>query len=98
MKRTTTLLLTMLFASMGFIHAAELPFDFETGTYTFTDFDGGASTVIANPQSSGINTSANVAQMIKSTGEIWGGSKIELTTALDFSTNQVFTMKVYYMT
>lgn len=39
----------MLFiASVGFSQS-ELPINFETGPYGFTDFDGGATTVTANP-------------------------------------------------
>jgi Ig-like domain CHU_C associated len=74
-----------------------LPLDFESATinYTFTDFDGGATTKIANPQISGINTSANVARMIKSTGQPWGGSWIQLAAPMDFSVNKIFKVKVY---
>jgi hypothetical protein len=41
--------------------------DFESSTiaYSFVGFDGGAVTKIANPHSTGINTSATVAQMVK---------------------------------
>ena len=74
-----------------------LPLDFETAAidYTWTDFDGGATTVIANPQSSGINTSATVAQSIKGAGEAWGGSFIQLSGPIDFSVNKTFKMKVF---
>jgi len=72
-----------------------LPMDFETGDFSFIDFDGGAVTVIDNPQSSGINTSTKVAQMVKSAGQTWGGSWIALDGAIDFSTNNAFSMKVY---
>ena len=74
-----------------------LPLDFESGTinYTFTDFDGGGTTKIANPQSGGINTSANVARMIKSAGQTYGGSWIGLATPIDFSVNKTFKVKVY---
>lgn len=72
-----------------------LPIDFETGTFSFNDFDGGAVTIIDNPQSSGINTSSKVAQMVKSAGQNWGGSWIALDSPIDFSTNNAFTMKVY---
>jgi hypothetical protein len=94
MRKTTTFLV-MLLASFGFLGAADLPLDFETGTYGITDFDGGALTIIDNPQSSGINTSAKVAQMIKSAGQPWGGSFITLDNPIDFSTNKLFKMKVY---
>jgi hypothetical protein len=74
-----------------------LPLDFESATinYTFTDFDGGATTKIANPQISGINTSANVARMVKSAGQVWGGSWIDLAAPIDFSVNKTFKVKVY---
>jgi hypothetical protein len=50
-----------------------LPLDFEstTITYPFTNFLGGAVTTIVNPQINGINTSATVAKMIKSPGEVF---------------------------
>lgn len=74
-----------------------IPLDFESSTlnYAFTDFDGGAVTVIANPQSSGINTSAKVAKMIKGAGQTWGGSYITLDNPIDFSAGKTFKMKVY---
>jgi hypothetical protein len=70
-------------------------FNFETGSYTFTDFDGGAASVISNPQATGINTSTKVGQMIKNSGQTWGGSWIDYGSNIDFSTKKTFTMKVY---
>lgn len=74
-----------------------LPLDFESSslTYAWTDFDGGAVTVINNPQSGGINTSAKVAKMVKNAGQVWGGSYITLDNPIDFSTKKTFKMKVY---
>ena len=74
-----------------------LPLDFESAsiTYTFTDFNGGGATKIANPQSNGINTSANVGKMIKSAGEVYGGSFISLAAPIDFNTNKIFKVKVF---
>lgn len=71
--------------------------DFETGitTSNFVDFDGGTATVIANPQSNGINTSATVAQIVRNGGEVWAGSKISLAANLDFTTNNTISMKVF---
>ncbi len=91
------MLLLMLFASFGMLKAADLPLDFEAGTdaYTFTDFDGGQMTVIANPYAAGINTSSFVAQMIKNAGQVWGGSYITLDSNMDFVTYNTFTMKVF---
>ncbi len=74
----------------------ELPLDFESATisYTFTDFLGGAVTKIANPQINGINTSATVAKMIKSPGEVYGGSFITMASPVNFATNKVIKVKV----
>jgi Ig-like domain CHU_C associated/Secretion system C-terminal sorting domain len=74
-----------------------LPIDFESATinYTFTDFNGGAATKIANPQINGINTSATVAKMVKSVGEVYGGSFLIMASPIDFSVNKVFKVKVF---
>ena len=74
-----------------------LPLDFETAmvNYTFTNFDGGATTKITNPHKSGIDTSANVGKMVKSAGQTWGGSYISLTSPMDFSAKKIFKVKVY---
>jgi len=75
----------------------ELPLDFEAGasTYPWFNFDGGTATVVANPVSGGINTSASVGKMVKSAGQVWGGSFLTLSSPMNFSTNKVFRMKVY---
>jgi len=89
---------SFLFDDIRLTTAAPLPFtlyDFETGTYTFTNFDGGGTTVVANPQSNGINTSAKVGKMIKSAGQTWGGSWIDYGSPIDFSTKKTVKMKVY---
>jgi hypothetical protein len=88
-------LLVIIFSFSAFVQAENLPLDFETGTYVFTNFDGGAVTVIDNPQSSGINTSAKVARMVKNSGQNWAGSLITLDNAIDFSTGKTFKMKVF---
>jgi hypothetical protein len=73
-----------------------LPLNFEHPvTYGWTIFDGGDVTVIANPQSAGINTSAKVARMIKNAGQPWGGSFLTLAGPIDFSVNKTFKMKVW---
>jgi len=71
-----------------------LPLDFESAT-TWVDFDGGAVTTIANPQSNSDNNSANVGLMVKSASQTWGGSSLTLSSAIDFANNDTFTMKVY---
>jgi hypothetical protein len=74
-----------------------LPINFESATlnYKFTDFDGGAVTVISNPSKSGINTSNKVGQMVKSAGQVWGGSLIELSKPINFVDGKIFKLKVY---
>jgi len=74
-----------------------LPLTFESPTinYVFNNFDGGNSSVIANPHSGGINTSAKVGKMIKGAGQPWGGSVLPLSAPIDFSANKIFRMKVY---
>lgn len=95
MKRITTFLLLLFIVSIGY--GQSLPIDFETGVTTsnFVDFDGGVATVIANPQSNGTNTSATVAQIVRNGGAVWAGSKLNLSNNLDFSTNNILSMKVF---
>jgi|AntRauTorckE5430_2_1112549.scaffolds.fasta_scaffold15531_1 hypothetical protein len=92
-KVITLILLFTVSISFG----QSLPFDFETGitTSSFTDFDGGVATVLPNPQSSGINTSATVAEIVRNGGQIWSGSKVILASNIDFTTNNAISMKVY---
>jgi hypothetical protein len=89
---TTVVLLSIHLLSF----AQSLPLDFEstTITYPFTDFDGGISKKIKNPNISGINTSATVMQLTKDSGAVWAGSKITMPTSIDFSTKRVFKVKV----
>ncbi|HEY5368495.1 MAG TPA: hypothetical protein VIJ75_05820 [Hanamia sp.] len=73
-----------------------LPMTFENPNvlYNWGDFGGGATTVIANPFPSGINTSATVGKLIKN-GENWAGNYIILSTPLDLSVKHVFKVKIY---
>ncbi|WP_158826872.1 hypothetical protein [Mucilaginibacter lacusdianchii] len=74
-----------------------LPLTFEDPLlkYAFSDFDGGATTIIDNPFATGINTSSKVGKMVKNAGQTWGGSVIALDAPIDFSTKKTFKMKVY---
>lgn len=93
--RKITLFAFLLAFSLGF--AQTLPLDFESTTinYSFTDFDGGVATKIANPQISGINTSATVMQMVKGAGAVWAGSKITMANPIDFTTQRMIKVKVF---
>ncbi|WP_462253825.1 hypothetical protein [Ferruginibacter sp.] len=74
-----------------------LPLDFQSATiaYNFVNFDGGNATVINNPFAAGINTSTKVGKMVKSAGQVWGGSLIALVNPINFSVKKTFKMKVY---
>src|SRR3989339_1737707 len=84
------------YLSTNVVAGVTLPLSFENTalTYTFLNFDGGGATVIDNPHKTGINTSNKVGRMIKSAGQPWGGSFIELAGPIDFS-KKTFKMKVY---
>ncbi|ULC58442.1 hypothetical protein MBM09_10970 [Flaviramulus sp. BrNp1-15] len=69
------------------------PLTFETG-YTLDQFDGGATSVIANPDTNG-NDTANVLQLVKGGGQPWAGSKVTIPTPFDFSTGTTVTAKVW---
>jgi hypothetical protein len=47
-------------------------------------------TKIANPDKTGVNTSATVAKMVKGAGPVYAGSKIKMASAVDFSTKKLF--------
>jgi hypothetical protein len=81
----------------NYVETLGLPLTFESSalTYTWNDFDGGVATVVNNPQSGGINTSAKVGKMVKNAGQIWGGSWIGLAAPIDFSTKKTFKVKVF---
>ena len=74
-----------------------LPLTFESSTlnYAFTNFDGGAVTIVSNPDNNSGNTSAKVGKMVKGAGQSWGGSYIALDNPIDFSTKKTFKVKVY---
>jgi hypothetical protein len=52
-------------------------------------------TKIANPDKTGVNTSATVAKMVKGAGPVYAGSKIKMASAVDFSTKKLFKVKVW---
>ncbi len=72
--------------------------------YVYNDFDGNqndeftgwpnAPVIVANPDASGINTSANVAQWDRS-GEQWAHVWTELDGKIDFSTGSSFSLKIW---
>jgi hypothetical protein len=88
---------TELTKSVSIVDPVLLPITFESTstTFNFIGFDGGAVTVINNPQQSGINTSNRVGRMVKNAGQPWGGALITLGAPINFSANKIFRMKVW---
>lgn len=76
---------------------AAMPIDFESSVQTsdFVNQFGAYATIVANPDPSGINTSATVAEFLKSGGQVWARSLLQLTNYLDFSSLSAISMKVY---
>lgn len=75
-----------------------LPLDFESTavTYPFSDFAGGVTTIMPNPDPTGINTSATVVRMVRNPGETFAGSVIQMAGPIDFSsTNKIVNLKVW---
>ncbi len=70
-------------------------FEGDPGSYSFADFGGGESTVIANPDASGLNTSARVVQMTRTSESDFGGSTLALPDGVDWTQGEVFRMKVW---
>lgn len=88
------LLLTCLGLVMAFVSTAQVLTDFDANqTVTFTGWPN-SPVLVANPYVSGINTSANCGQFVRST-EQWAHSYAILATPLDFTTNTTFKIKVY---
>jgi len=75
-----------------------LPINFESFlvNYAFSDFGGVVSSVVDNPDASGLNTSARIGQSVKTAGaETWGGTTLVLEGPIDFSYKTLFKMKVW---
>jgi hypothetical protein len=72
--------------------------------FIYNDFDGNQNvdfsgwpnvpTIVTNPDASGINTSANVAEFVRST-EQWAHVFTELDGYIDFTTGTTFQLKVH---
>lgn len=73
-----------------------LTFEFASVEYVFNGFGGSNGSKIANPHIGGINTSANIGQVIKNAGaETWAGVAMPLVAPIDFSSQQKIKMKVW---
>jgi len=97
-KNSFLLMLTLLLIAPT-VFSQTLPLDFEDTniTYGISGFGGAdPAEIIANPDVSGINTSATVAHISKTEGaEVWAGAAIPLAATIDLSQGSVFEMKVW---
>ena len=76
----------------------ELPVDFEDTSlnYNIEGFEGAESTIEANPDPSGINTSATIVQTIKTVGaQFYAGTILPLDVPIDFSTSEKIAIKTW---
>ena len=92
MKKHFTIVAMALLGS-AFAQTA-LPIDFESTPPTFTVFGNSTYSVIANPDVSGINTSATVLETVHG-NETWAGLFFDLTNKLDFTTDTVIQIMVW---
>ncbi|CAL2091088.1 lipoprotein precursor [Tenacibaculum sp. 190524A02b] len=67
--------------------------DFEP-KFTLSSFDGGAMSVVTNPDMNG-NTSAMVAQLVKNGGQVWAGSKITVPEKFSFEGQTKVKLKIW---
>ncbi|WP_405226151.1 carbohydrate binding domain-containing protein [Lentisalinibacter sediminis] len=92
---------TYLLTDIGFSGDApvdtttSLDFEADPASYSFDNFGGGESTVIGNPDQSGINTSGQVVQMTRTSESDFGGSTLALPEGVDWSQGEIFRMKVW---
>ena len=84
-------ILIFLITSGGF---SQTIFDFEGAPPTFGDFNGSSTQVIANPDATGVNTSANVAENTIPANAAFAGVNIPITV-IDLLINKGFTMNVW---
>jgi hypothetical protein len=88
------LLLTCLGVIMTLISSAQVLTDFDANQdVTFAGWPN-SPVLVANPYQTGINTSANCGEFVRTT-EQWAHAYAILSTPLDFTTNNTFKMKVY---
>lgn len=79
------------------IEEVALPLSFESAalSYEFTNFGGANSSVVNNPDQSGMNTSDKVGKLVKGAPEVWAGGYITLASPINFSTKKFMKIKVH---
>jgi hypothetical protein len=98
MQKLYLVALLIFSCSLSSLAQVGLPVDFEstTLTYNFEGFEGATSTIEANPDQSGENTSATVMQSIKTdTAQFFAGTVLTLDTPIDFSVNKGISIQTW---
>jgi hypothetical protein len=75
-----------------------LPLTFESAklTYSFGNFGGANTAVVANQNATGINTSTKVAALTKGSGsEVWAGGAFDLDSPINFAVMKKIKIKVW---
>ncbi|MGB0287823.1 family 16 glycosylhydrolase, partial [Aequoribacter sp.] len=74
-----------------------VPVDFEGPaiSYRFSSFEGGAASVVANPEPAVLNASDNAVEFKKFPGATFGGTVLNLDEPVDFSQGEVFKLAVW---
>lgn len=71
-------------------------FEFASVNYLIDEFEGAYGDKVPNPHPTGINTSANVGQCVKTVGaQTYAGLVMALDAPVNFSSNQKIKMKVW---
>ena len=95
MQKLALFLAVLILPLIVFAQNIELPITFEDGQLpVFNDFNGSATQVIANPDASGENDSATVAENIVPANAEFAGVNL-YETNIDISTLKGFTMTVW---
>jgi hypothetical protein len=80
------------------LELTKLPLNFESETlaYNWAGFGGAGGAVVNNPDATGMNTSARVTELTKSSGaETWAGISLNLDEPVDFTESTTISMKVW---
>ena len=92
MKKHLTLI-AMAMLGTAFAQTS-LPINFESTPPTFTVFGNSTYSVLANPDMSGLNTSATVLGTVHG-NETWAGLFFDVTNKLDFTTDTLIEVMVW---
>ncbi|MGK0295523.1 MAG: hypothetical protein ACI884_001686, partial [Ulvibacter sp.] len=88
--KNLTYIFIFLITSAGF---SQVVLDFEGAAPGFGDFNGSATQLIVNPDPTGVNTTANVAENVVAANAAFAG--VNILAPIDLTVNKVFRMDVW---